>query len=565
MRSIHLLLGVCLLALATATFAQIPNKISYQGLLTGASDGSYTLKFDLYNLPLSGILRHTETFTGVTVEQGAFSAVLGSTSTLPDIFSGPLYVEITATAGPAGPSYPLTFSPRSELTSAPYSLAPWKSSASGIWYSGGGVGIGASGFSRKLTVIGDVPGDYAVMFANAGIGSGDKGLYVTSQGGDILTLTADNAISRMVVKYDGSVGLGTASPISKLHVTGGALTVDNGDNLSSVVQTNGDLVMRMDRENNDADPSIHFQKGTGPFLMSVRGNGNVGIGTTSPQWKLDVAGGAIVRGGLTLRDPGGDNFIEMYKAGHYGLYLRTDGVFGSWKFRITDVTAGSTFYDLMTITNSGLVGFGTSVPFARLHVETKGASAIEGVGINNSSTGGKMLTMNQGTPGKLNFSNLSGVDLMTLDFTTTRVGIYKTDPAWPLHVWGDIGAEGLMYSYGVPLISDVRYKKDITPIAGALDRVKTMRGVFFNWRTDEYPDRKLSADHQVGFIAQEVEEVFPELVSTMPDGFKSVDYSKVTPLLVEALKEQQKEIDELRTLVQSLLANRSNQSAGESR
>jgi len=58
---------------------------------------------------------------------------------------------------------------------------------------------------------------------------------------------------------------------------------------------------------------------------------------------------------------------------------------------------------------------------------------------------------------------------------------------------------------------------------------------------------------QLGFIAQEFEKVIPELVRNDENGYKSIDYVKLTPVLVEAIREQQKQIDELKQLVQSLI------------
>ena len=107
----------------------IPNKISYQGLLTTssgapASDGSYNLKFELFNTSSGGSGLWTETQTSVSVQHGTFSVLLGSVTPLTALFYQPLWVEITATAGP-GISSPILFSPRTELASSPYSLAPF--------------------------------------------------------------------------------------------------------------------------------------------------------------------------------------------------------------------------------------------------------------------------------------------------------------------------------------------------------------------------------------------------------------------------------------------------------
>jgi predicted RNase H-like nuclease (RuvC/YqgF family) len=63
---------------------------------------------------------------------------------------------------------------------------------------------------------------------------------------------------------------------------------------------------------------------------------------------------------------------------------------------------------------------------------------------------------------------------------------------------------------------------------------------------------KFEKGHQIGFIAQEVESIVPEIVKTEEKGFKSVDYGKVTPLLVEAIKEQQKQIDDQKSMIDKL-------------
>ena len=108
---------------------------------------------------------------------------------------------------------------------------------------------------------------------------------------------------------------------------------------------------------------------------------------------------------------------------------------------------------------------------------------------------------------------------------------------------GNVSIGGSVTAQGTTLTSDERYKQEIEDLTGALKSVSALRGVRFTWRTDAYPDRYFSDARELGFIAQEVERVFPELVATDRDGFKSVAYSKLTPLLVEAIKELQGELE----------------------
>jgi len=95
--------------------------------------------------------------------------------------------------------------------------------------------------------------------------------------------------------------------------------------------------------------------------------------------------------------------------------------------------------------------------------------------------------------------------------------------------------------------SDERLKENIQTVSAALDKVMQLRGVSFDWR--DGPDSGL------GVVAQEVEAVVPEMVHTGDDGYKSVRYSQISALLIEAMKEQQAHIEALEAEVETLKAN----------
>lgn len=98
--------------------------------------------------------------------------------------------------------------------------------------------------------------------------------------------------------------------------------------------------------------------------------------------------------------------------------------------------------------------------------------------------------------------------------------------------------------------SDERLKENITPIQNALDKVKELNGVEFDFKnSDDYGYLK---QHQIGLIAQEVEKVIPEIVSENKNGYLGVSYQHLTALLIEAVKEQQKQIEELKTEINLL-------------
>lgn len=93
--------------------------------------------------------------------------------------------------------------------------------------------------------------------------------------------------------------------------------------------------------------------------------------------------------------------------------------------------------------------------------------------------------------------------------------------------------------------SDERLKRNITTIEKPMELLEQLRGVTYYWRGDKHPEMNLEKDLQYGLIAQEVELVVPELVSTDSEGWKSIEYSHLTPILLEALKAQQETIQKL--------------------
>jgi len=116
-----------------------------------------------------------------------------------------------------------------------------------------------------------------------------------------------------------------------------------------------------------------------------------------------------------------------------------------------------------------------------------------------------------------------------------------------------IGRSFVMTGTGTTEDVDARFKKNITQVENALDKVLAIDGVTYNFRTDEFLNRNFPTKSQLGFLAQNVEEVIPQVVKTDAYGYKSIDYSKLTALLNEAIKEQQSQINVLNTELKSVL------------
>ncbi|HEV8538739.1 MAG TPA: tail fiber domain-containing protein [Bacteroidota bacterium] len=377
--------------------ASFPRTMSYQGLLITskglpAPNGGYDLQFDLYDSLTGGSSQWTEIHIAVPVQQGSFSVILGSTTPLSVDFNRKLYAEVRTLNGPTGPSYPFTFSPRTELASAPYSLGPWITSPIGDIYTWDKVGIGTSTPNSALTVVGN-----SAFFAGVGIG--------TATPGERLTVA-------------GSMEIGTgAGDYQHLRIGGG----NSSGFLYGSYAKYGD--------------GIHLGYN---YYADAAGNGVIAN-----------AGGAASRLSLGY--------------GYIGLYV--------------GAVNGDPYYPSVYINGGGEVGIGTDAPGYRLQVGNSG------------------------------------------DGSQARANAWNT-------------------------FSDRRLKKNIRQIDNALEKVMRLRGVNFTWVK--------SGEPSIGFIAQEVEEVLPDIVSTDRAGYKSLDYGKITPLLVEAIKQQQKEIEELEKLAKSL-------------
>jgi len=122
------------------------------------------------------------------------------------------------------------------------------------------------------------------------------------------------------------------------------------------------------------------------------------------------------------------------------------------------------------------------------------------------------------------------------------IGINTNNPgtSYRVTINGNISAS----QFYVP--SDIRLKNNIQPLQNILDKILKLRGVSFIYNNDS------TGKTQIGFIAQEMEKQFPELVITGDDGIKGVSYSNMTAVLVEGIKEQQNEINDLKTRVLAL-------------
>ena len=145
-------------------------------------------------------------------------------------------------------------------------------------------------------------------------------------------------------------------------------------------------------------------------------------------------------------------------------------------------------------------------------------------------------------------AHLSGTQTFTgaKTFSSTVTSSSKTTGA--VIVTGGVGIGGALNVGGDVVAyasSDERLKDNIELISNPIEKVQSLKGVTWDWNSNA--DILQQTLPNVGVIAQDVEKVLPQLVIDRDNGFKGVDYAKLTGLLIEAVKDQQKQIDELKS------------------
>jgi len=227
-----------------------------------------------------------------------------------------------------------------------------------------------------------------------------------------------------------------------------------------------------------------------------------------------------------------------------GNITSTGGLFASTGRIYTNLTVdGQTISNTANITGllqAGTISAGTTTLGATTINSTLNATAATSTLLN-------LVVNNTASLNTLNVNSTANVQGAFTTASTTRLG--PTGQNNPVTINGNTTINGSLQTNGVISASqdviaystsDVKLKKNIVRIDNALDKVKKLRGIKFEW--DE--NFKTFKGNDIGLVAQEVESIFPEIVATRDNGFKAVRYEKVIPLLVEAIKELSEKIKE---------------------
>ncbi|HOY60129.1 MAG TPA: tail fiber domain-containing protein [Verrucomicrobiota bacterium] len=648
-----MLIVACAAALALAA---VPTTFTYQGRLTtsaGANvpDGSYLIRFVIYNAPTEGVVLWDNGYRHVTVIGGLFAYTLGDSTALPStLFTGDTtrYLGIKVGADPE-------IIPRVKLNTVPFAFkalfADTAAMAFGVAGGGGGwtdggptvrlttltdkVSIGTNGANNKLDVtMTDATGGTAyfnldnaanptpaLYSATSGSGHGISGSAVSGSSAGVFGYCGSgygvqgSSASKYGIYGTGSKGVFGEHPTSHNYGYLGGLNdgVFGKDTSSGCSGTLGGEYFGVAGSAQQANEVGIFGEctsgvgirasstdSTGVYASSAFGLGVYGLGRRGVYGKGSTYGimgehsssgnyatlgedtrailaeaiGKYDEGLLALNDSGGA--IVTIASNRTGVLAQTDTGSGHW----ADCSGALAYY------GKAVCGFGDSAGFftgnvkitrfsehiggLTLHTDSHNdpgrcgiffsnnqLGTLEGddtedqyfgfysgftgnrsydahlavYGRNPSGWGSRIEMYHNGTDGYL-ATDVGDIALLP----NLNVGVGTSTPGYKLDVAGSCHATSF------PTSSDDRLKANVAPIVDALEKIEQINGVSFDWN-ERYDSLGRSSGHrEIGVIAQEVEKVLPELVTTWGDqNYRAVDYGRLTAVLVEAVKQLAKE------------------------
>jgi endosialidase-like protein/trimeric autotransporter adhesin len=396
------------------------------------------------------------------------------------------------------------------------------STASGTYSVAMGYGTIASGINSTAMGLGSTASGY---YSTAmGLGSTASGYYSTAMGSTIASGSASTAMGYATIASGSvSTAIGSAGHAnSDYSVVIGESVIANAWNSTTLGSHNDPIVTSPTTTWELTEPLLIVGNGTSTTdiknALVILKNGNTGIGFNHPEATMEIARGT---GGFGTAAFHGTTHIS-----HFNYSTDED----------TYIRAGKDNRNvIINDIPGGKVGIGMSAPNAPLsfaNITGNKISLYEG--ILNSQYGfgvqaSQLQIYSDGPGSKITFGYYNS-------------GIY-TEKMYLNNSNGHLIVSGTDYP------SDARYKKQITRLQNPIEKIMAINGVEYYMRTNEFPSKHFDTKLHVGLIAQEVEKVLPQVVQTDKDGYKAVDYAKVVPLLVEGIKEQQKQIDALLTYV----------------
>jgi hypothetical protein len=387
------------------------------------------------------------------------------------------------------------------------------------------VGVGRASPASALDVNGVATFSAGSASAPAITTTGDTNTGIFFPAENTIAFT-DGGVESMRISGAGNIGIGTVSPAAKLDVVG-TLRLTNTANSSNygLLSDLGGLYIQSLNSN-----PMYFATG-GSERMRIDSSGNVGIGVGSPSDRLDVAGSnSRVRWGLSTTSV---TQVASNVAGNAFANAVYDGALHAWSTSSTERMRIDSTGNLLVGATSGVGSVGRVQS-----IQTNPSAAGLSVDVTNASFDYKVIYLNTTRAASTGF-----------DFIQATTSSYGT-------IQFRIRGDGNMYNAnGVySTTSDIKLKENIVDATPKLEKLNQVRVVNYNLKDAELK--------QIGFIAQELEQVFPSLVEDNIDKdvsgndlgtvTKSVKLTVFIPILVKAIQEQQAIITDLKSRIEAL-------------
>jgi flagellar capping protein FliD len=489
---------IALLATPVISRAQVaaaPPLMNFSGRLakpdgTPVPDGTYSVRFYLWTAASGGTEKWNQTLHPVAVRNGTFAVLLNANTA--NLFDSDLYLEIKI-----GTDAPLT--PRQRLASVAYAMKANTVPDNSI--------TNAKIVNVNWNKIANPPHTLLTLPFNGSANSPNPAFKVTNQNGFGLfgetvgpgaagvygRATDPTSVGGSFLSTTGNALIGSATGSQGSGVTGTAANAVHSGGYFSNTVGNG-LIGRSDGS------------GYGVYGVSETGYGGAFISNSGPV--------SLFAESTTLNGKGIQGIADNgYPASDqvYGNFISAIGVYGRSQNGCGIKGESEEGYGIAGLSTNWIGVFGKSPRGIGVYGISTVASGV--VGDSRDGTG-------------VYASSINGDGVYSVSFGDGFAGRFI----------------GTVMAYSYQTASDARYKTNVHTFPNALDTLLNLRGVTYDWKREEFKDKHFKAGKQIGFIAQEVEKVLPELVHTDRDGYKSVAYVNVVPVLVEAIKQQQQQI-----------------------
>ena len=570
------------------SFSTVGGTIALQGILrdpngTTVTDGSYSLTIKLYEEVTGGTPVFTEVIGSAAVQNGVFSIEIGATSAsssdLDQVpFNTTYYVGVTVESG-------TEMTPRTKLTVSPYSMAMYGSS--NIIPNTGNVGLGTLS-PQAVVHIKDVENN-----------SGEDLLLIEdNSGGDQIRVEDDGTLTLPTV--GSKVGIGTATPSAMLDISSAGssddfvVIKDGSNNQKFVVESDGSLIIpdggSVGVGTSAPAAALDIKSSSNQDVLSIKTSDGTEVFDVDATGDMTLNDDLVLGSGGSITFADGSALVSPYSSlASLGISTNTDAIInadtdgngsGGITMKIDETT-------MISVSNSGATTISTDLDVSGSstlrNVSSSGLTVTGNISVSGNVDGRDIST--DGTKldgiaaGATNVTNNTQIDngrgyitstvgstpsFNTVTYNNPIRGFFRVGVQYHINGNTDAGLnsqlqwwydddEGPGYNHVMSLLggnggqgwyvtSDRNLKQNIQDYPSSLEKVLDLRPVTYNWKT--HPDE----DPLVGFIAQNVKELFPQLTADIAWRDRGtrlgVNYSLLVVPAIKAIQEQQDIIDQ---------------------